>query len=185
MADDLVLAELVPTGGNWGGLLFANPVAGVARALTWAFTFDFAELDRDYGEVTPGLTVEWVPLPGTSSWGGLAGENLTCTTFGEPVETSMYYFEHHRYDCVELSVLDQVGDRIQVRAVVSGDLDGLGVPELVVEAWLDFQGIIVQLPDDPGSVDAASAELAEFTSVAGLSGQQDRGRNYVFEPAGP
>jgi hypothetical protein len=153
----------------------------VEPALTWGFTFDFAEIDRDYGEVTPELTVAWVPLPEPASWRGLAGVSLSCATFGEPVEPSVYYFEHHRYDSVQLSVLDQDGDRIHVRTVVSGDLDGLGIPKLVVEVWLDFQGIIVQLPEEARSVQAAAVELARFTSVKGLAGQ-DRGRNYVFVP---
>jgi hypothetical protein len=183
MADDLTQSELVPIGGSWSGLLFANPMADVETALTWSFTFDFAEIERDYGDVTPGLTVDWAPLPGLASWRGLASANITCATFGEPVETSVYYFEHHRYDRVEFSVLDQDGGRLRARVLVSGDIDGLGIPELEVEAWLDFEGIIVQLPDQPGSLQASEIELARFTSVEGLEGR-DQGRNHVFEPAG-
>lgn len=181
MADDLTQSELVPIGGSWSGLLFANPLTDFAAALTWSFTFDFAEIERDYGDVTPGLTVDWAPLPGLVSWRGLAGANITCATFGEPVETSMYYFEHHRFDGVEFSVLDQDGGRILARALVSGDIDDLGIPELAVEAWLDFEGVIVQLPHQPGSLQAAATELSRFTSVEGLEGR-DQGQNYLFEP---
>lgn len=183
VADDLTQAELVPVGGSWSGLLFANPLADVATALTWSFTFDFAEIGRDYGDVAPGLTVDWAPLSGLASWRGLASANVTCATFGEPVETSVYYFEHHRYDGVEFSVLDQDGGRIRARALVWGDIDGLGIPELAVEAWLDFEGIIVQLPDQLDSLQAAARKLAQFTSVEGLEGR-DQGHIYVFEPAG-
>ena len=182
MVDDLLVSDLVATGGRWSGLLFANPQVGAARGLTWAFTFDFAEIQREYGDVTPGLTVEWAPLPEVASWRDLAGAKVNFSTFGKPTEASVYFFEHHRYDSVEMSVLDQNRGRIRARAIVSGDIDGLGIPELVVEGWLDFEGIFVQLPARLASPQEAATELARFTSVEGLEGR-DRGSSYVFLPA--
>lgn len=184
MVDDLDLSELMPAGGSWGGLLFSNPVAGVAPSLTWTFTFDFAEIEREYGKVTPGLMVDWAPLPNNASWHDLGAASVTCATFGEPIEASVYFFEHYRYDHVELSLLSQDAGRIQVRAVVSGDIDGLGIPELAAEASLDFEGIIVQLAEEPLSVNAAAIELARFTSVEGLTAQARWHNNYIFVPAG-
>jgi len=183
MADDLLPHELIPTGGDWGGLVFANPAAGVQPRLTWSFTVNFQEIARDYGEVIPGLTAEWASLPDHTSWEDFAGAEFTCDAFGEPVEASIYYFEHCRYDAVQLAVLEQDGSRIRARLTVSGDLDDLGIPELTAEAWLDFAGIIVQLPEQAKSVQEAIAELARFASVDGLEGA-DRGHNYLFVPAG-
>ncbi|MBO0825266.1 MAG: hypothetical protein J2P27_15660 [Actinobacteria bacterium] len=182
MAGDLLPQELRPTGGNWGGIVFANPAAAVDPALTWSFTFDFEEITRDYGDVTPGLTVEWAALPDYTSWREFSGAELACGAFGKPVEASVYYFEHYRYDAVQLAVLEQDGGQIRAHVTVSGDLDDLGITELTAEARLNFAGIIVQLPERPTSVQEAAAELARFTSVDGLRGM-DRGHNYVFVAA--
>lgn len=182
VADDLVVSELVPTGGSWNGLLFANPAAGLSTSLTWGFSFDFEQIERDYGEVTPGLTVEWARLPEVAAWSSVAGLDLACAAFGDPVEASVYYFVHYRYDVVRLAILDQGGSRIRARATLAGDIDGLGIPELTVEAWLDFEGVIVHLPEKSAPVGLAANELAKFTSLEGLVGL-DRGHNYVFAPA--
>lgn len=183
VADDLVVSELVPIGGSWNGLLFANPAVGVRTSLTWGFSFDFEPLERDYGEATPGLTVEWARLPEVTAWSAMAGLDLACAALGDPVEASVYYFAHYRYEAVRLSILDQEGNRIRARATVAGDIDDLGIPELTAEAWLDFEGVIVHLPEKSASADLAATVLAKFTSLEGLVGL-DRGANYVFTPAG-
>lgn len=181
MADDLVVSELVPSGGSWNGLLFANPAVGVSTSLTWGFSFDFEEIKRDDDEVTPRLTVEWARLPEGTAWSSVAGLDLACFPFGDPVEASLYYFVHYRYDAIRLSILDQQGSRIRASATVAGDIDDLGIPELTAEAWLDFEGLIVHLPEKPASADLAANKLATFTSVEGLA-SIDRGHNYAFTP---
>jgi hypothetical protein len=181
VAEDLALSDLVPTGGTWKGLLFANPKAGIDTTLTWEFSFDFEPMDREFSSATPGLTVDWALLPEVA-WTAMAGRELACDAFAEPVEGSFYYFEHHRYSSVRLSVLEQQEARVRVRAALGGDIDDLGLSEITVEAWLDFEGIYVHLPEKPASLELAAGELAEFTSVDGLVGE-DRGFNYLFTPA--
>ncbi|TDD48736.1 hypothetical protein E1263_33055 [Kribbella antibiotica] len=181
MAEDLALSELVPIGGTWKGLLFANPKAGVSTTLTWEFSFDFEPLEREFSSATPGLTVDWAVLP-EAAWTAMAGLELACDVFAEPVEGSFYYFEHHRYDSVRLTVLEQQETRLRVRATLGGDIDDLGLSVITVEAWLDFEGVYVHLPEKPASVELAAEELAGFTSVDGLVGE-DRDFNYLFAPA--
>ncbi len=59
--EPLLQAELVPTGGHWGGLLFDNPAIGLPLALTWSFTIDFKSVGRDYCRSEPSLTVDLGP----------------------------------------------------------------------------------------------------------------------------
>lgn len=178
--EDLAVSELVPVGGSWHGLLFGNDALGLDPFLTWGFEFEFREIERDYGGTTPGVTVEWAPLDGRS-WKHMSDAELTCDAFAGPVEASVYYFAHHRYDSVRLSILDQEGTRVRARARLAGDIDDLGIPELTVEASLSFTGVFVQLPNRPPSVEDAGAALQRFTSIDGLTGV-DRGHNYAFVP---
>jgi hypothetical protein len=159
--------ELVPQGGTWSGLVFENPGIGLERALTWAFEFEFAEIERDYGDTSPGLSVAWVPLPG-ASWSAMQGQEATGDEFGEPIECSAYFFEHHRYDRVRLRVLEQQDARVRVAVSAEGDIDGLGVPRWDVEQWLDFRGIATDVSSDVRTVEDAEAMLAGFTDVDGL-----------------
>lgn len=184
VSDDLTASELVPRGGSWSGLVFSNPGVGYSTALTWRFSFDFEPIVRDYGDVEPGLTIEWAKVPDLTDWSRVAGLEVACTSFAEPVEASVYCFEHYRYDTVRLSVLDQDGASIRARAIISGDIDGLGIPDLMVEAWLTFEGVFVHLPEKPASVRSAAALLADYTDTDRLVGH-DRGTNYVFVPAVP
>jgi hypothetical protein len=169
--------ELVPSGGTWSGLLFDNPTINLAPGLTWTFTFEFEEVSRDFGDSAVSFTVDWVPLPG-ASWTAMAGQSVTCDVFGEPVETSAYCFEHHRYDAVRLRVLEQDGTRLHVVARASGDVDAMGVQSWNVDAWLEFEGIRVQL-SDADTVEAATARLDELTDTAGLTARAT-GHNFLF-----
>jgi hypothetical protein len=177
-ADDALRPEeLVPQGGRWNGLLFDNPNIGLAPGLTCTFEFRFAEVSRDYGDSDVSLTVDWVPLPG-ATWSAMAGQATSCDVFGEPVECSAYFFEHYRYDSVELRVLQQDGNRLRVAVEGHGDVDALGVPTWRVDQWLDFEGIYVQL-DGIETVDQAAAQLANFTDISGLTGSTS-GHNFKF-----
>lgn len=170
MVEDNGLAaeELIPAGGSWNGLLFDNPTIGLAPGLTWTFTFDFEDVARSYGTTGVSLTLDWVPLA-AESWRLMAGQAASGSTFGEPIESSAYFFDHHRYDAAELRVVEQRGDEVRVVASVRGDLDRLGIEALDVDRWLRFEGIIVQLSDVPTSAAAATRRLAEFTDTTGLA----------------
>lgn len=182
MSEDLESSELVCTGGTWHGLLFATPQTGMDTELFWEFAFEYQSISRDYGATTPNLVVDWAPLPGRA-WHDMAGATILGQTFGQPVESSVYYFDHFRYRHAQLAVVEQTGRRLRVRAEVSGDIDELGLPGIQVEDWLDFTGIIVQLPDPPGTVADAERALQQFTSTEGLVGS-DSGRNFLFAPDG-
>ena len=169
--------ELIRKGGEWNGLLFDTPNIGLSPALTWTFEFKFAEVPRDVGDTPVSLTVDWVPLPG-SVWSAMAGHTTACEKFAEPIECSAYFFEHHRYDVVQLRILEQAGSRLRVAVEAHGDVDGLGVPEWSVEQWLDFDGIYVQLDGVETAADAAS-RLPEFTEHSGLVAQNN-GHNFKF-----
>ena len=49
------------------------------------------------------------------------------------------------------------------------------------EAWLDFDGVVVQL-GDVDTVEEARARLQEHTDIAGLLGMTS-GHNFSFRPA--
>ena len=179
---DFTAAELRVTGGSWHGLLFENPTANYPTSLTWSFTIDFEEMDRDYGTVTPSLTVEWVPATG-ASWDSLAGQRYVATSFANPIESSVYFFQHYRFDRVELSVERQSQQALGVKVRLQGDLDGLGVTVLNVDAQLSFDGIYVQTDSTGSDVDAATELLARFTDVARLV-PQARANNVHFATSG-
>ena len=185
MSDDterpLVAGDLVPTGGSWSGLLFDNPAIGLPAQLTWTFNFNFTEVDLGYGPSAANMTVDWVPLPG-ANWRSLAGRTVSAAVFAEPVETSIYFFAHHRYDEAHLEVLAQRGPDLEVEATVKGDVDGLGLETVDVRAALAFEGIRVHLSDTPASPAEAASRLAEFTDISGLVATGDRGR-FLFAPA--
>lgn len=166
--------ELVPQGGTWNGLLFDNPSIGLEPALTWGFEFEFADVERDYGDTGVSLSVEWVPMPG-ASWKDMAGREAACEEFAEPIECSAYFFEHHRYDRVRLRVLEQQDDRIRVRVEAEGDIDGLGVPSWSLDEWLTFTGINVSV-DGVSTREQAAERLARFTDLSGLEANRDGSR---------
>ena len=178
MDDEVRAAELILRGGTWGGLLFDNPRVGVAPSLTWSFTFMYEDVVRSYGSTTPSLCVDWIPLPG-AAWDDMAGRKASGQVFAEPIEASVYFFEHFRYDAADLRILEQVGGDVRVIASVSGDVDRLGIDQLSAEAWLRFTGIIVQLTDAPSAIEEAEQRLSEFTDTRGLIGQQGT-RNFTF-----
>jgi hypothetical protein len=179
--DALRLAELVPERGRWAGLLFDNPSIGLPPALTWTFELPFGEVSRSFGTSAVVLTVDWVPLPG-AVWSAMDGQAASCDVFGEPIECSVYFFEHYRYDSVELRILEQAGNRIRVSVEARGDVDGLGVPTWTVGEWLDFDGVYVEL-SDVETIDQAAAELASYTDSTGLVGAAS-GHNFKFAEPG-
>lgn len=179
MSESLRSDELNPVDGSWTGLLFENPATGYPLALTWTFTIDFASVSRDFGSVSPNLSIDWVPLPG-STWHSMNGREVAGKIFGEPIETSIYFFEHYRYDSVELAVIGQRTESIDIRATVAGDFDGLGIAELSIETALSFGGIYVQLDEVGTNVEAAESRLAEYTDTSRLRGHA-RDQNVVFE----
>jgi hypothetical protein len=162
-ANDLVPAE----GGDWKGLLFDNPRIGIAPALTWGFRFPFNGVTRHYGESPVSLDIEWVVLT-TGSWQAMSGRTARTAHFAEPGEASVYYFQHHRYDAIDLQVIEQQGPNIHVLATVSGDLDGLGLASVTADHWLRFTGINVSLSDTT-SAETALARLQDFTDASGLA----------------
>lgn len=180
MSGELTQDEFRPLGGSWSGLLFENPRTDVPLSLTWTFTFDFATVHRDVGDVEPSLTVDWVPLPGASI-ASMCGRSAS-SPFGAPIESSVYFFEHHRFAEADIAVVDQREQRLLARASVNGDIDGLGLGSASVEAWLDFDGIFVQPETKTSTVEAATELLAQFTDPTGLVGIE-RSHNYVFRSA--
>lgn len=161
-ADWLDPEDLIPAeGGTWSGLLFDSPRIGLPAALTWSFNFEFAEVSGSPVSVDIG----WVPFA-VASWQSLAGQVVRQA--GPPVEGSVYYFTHHRFHRTDLEVAEQRGETIHARAMLSGDLDGLGLPTVPADAWLGFSGITVQL-GDIGTPEAALARLRDFTDPTGLA----------------
>ncbi len=177
---DLRVEELTPAGGSWSGLLFENPARGYPLTLTWAFSIDFCEVVRDYGSVSPNLVVEWVPV-GASSWRSMRGARFSVGRFGVPIEASLYFFEHHRYDEAEVVVHNQDADGLDVAVSVRGDIDGLGIGEVSARANLSFGGIYVQTEATGTDPEAAAELLRRVTEIGGLR-PRARGHNVVFEP---
>jgi hypothetical protein len=167
-SDDLTVSELVPAaGGQWHGVLFDNPTVGLTPRLNWSFTFAFADVSRDYGSSPVALDIEWVPLT-TETWRDMSGQAVTSPRFAEPAEASIYFFEHHRFEKVDLRIVGQRELKIRVTANVSGDLDALGVDSLAVDQWLTFTGIHVSL-SAARNAESASAQLRKFHEVTGLT----------------
>lgn len=167
MSDSVLADELIAVGGSWSGLLFENPVSDYPLALTWTFTIEFSEVRRDFGSTSPNLAIDWVPLP-ESNWHSMKGRQMTCETFAEPIETTVYYSGHHRYDHVEFTMIDQSASLIDIRVAASGDIDGLGLPTISTAATLSFGGIYVQTNGVGTNVEAARKLLSTFTDTAGL-----------------
>lgn len=180
MGDELVLSELVSIGGTWSGLLFENATAGYPLTLTWTFSIDFLEIHRDFGSVSPNLTIDWVPTD-ASNWQTMNGQRYACTSFGEPIETSIYYFSHHRYERADIAVIEQLDNKVSVQVAVAGDLDGLGLPDVQTKTTLNFEGVHVQT--DAVGLDASLAAqlLSNFTDIEGLR-PRVRDHNVTFEP---
>lgn len=148
-------------------LLFDNPRLGVPPTLSWSFSFAFAGVERDYGDSPVSVDIDWVYLP-TDSWRTMAGLTAQTAQFAEPAEASVYFFQHHRYERVDLHILEQRGTEIHASAVLFGDIDGLGIETLTVTGWLTFAGIAVQL-NAAASPEAALRHLQDFTDTAGLA----------------
>ncbi|WP_346534136.1 hypothetical protein [Micromonospora sp. DPT] len=183
--DALDRSEFVPAeGGEWRGLLFENRALGLAPQLTWSFHVRFQPVTRDHGSSPLTLDLEWLPIQ-ADGWRSMAGRSASSTRFAEPGEASVYCFAHHRYDAIDLRILEQRDLAIRVRAKVSGDLDGLGVESVAAEAWLHFAGITVALSDTV-TADAALARLREFSDITGLThAAVPNGIHFQFAPAGP
>ena len=168
MGDDeggLNARDLVPAaGGEWHGLLFDNQAVGLPAALTWTFHVPFEPV----GGVAAALDIDWLPLP-APGWRAMAGHSASSGSFAEPAEASIRHQGHHRYDRVSLAVTEQDGPRIRITATLAGDLDGLGPPEITVDAWLEFTGIRVQLSEADAGGTSAKDRLAAFTDVADLT----------------
>ena len=180
MDDSVQLSELSPVGGSFSGRLFENRFLGYGPALTWTFDIDFAEVHRDRDSTKTILSVDWVPANG-ESWHALAGRTYSCTTFGERVESSIYFNStDYRFDAANLLVSQQESDRIKVEAHISGDIDSLGIPSFSVETELSFAGIIVALDDVGVDIPLAKRRLEEHTDATGLIGR-DRGHYVIFE----
>jgi hypothetical protein len=174
MEEGLSVGELVPRGGSWSSLLFDNPRIQLQPQLTWTFTFDYEEVERSYGSTAVSLSIDWVPLP-RCSWRRMVGQVASASVFAEPIESSAYFFEHYRYDAVDLQVVEQRQHQLRVVAAVHGDVDGLGIEALEVDEWLRFHWIAVNLSDVPPTVALAEHRLEQFTDVEGLVGTRTAG----------
>jgi hypothetical protein len=113
----------------------------------------------------------------------MQGQTASASIFGEPIESSVYFFDHHRFDQVEQRILERRGHDLLVHAELTGDIDGLGIPSIDVEGWLMFDGIVVSLSDGPRTVDEARARLCEFTDPTGLICSATTGSGYRFVSA--
>lgn len=162
--------EFSLNGGSWSGHLLENPKLGLTPQLTWTFDVAFAEIKRDYGVTSVGLTIDWVPLQ-VGSWQEMVGAASSSDSFANPIETSIYFFEHHRFDRVELEVREQRGRAVRLTAEAEGDIDQLGIPSLAVDEWLSFDGISVHLVG-VSTVKEAAEQLGAFTDTGGLEGRE-------------
>ena len=170
--------ELVPRTGAWGGVLFENPAVGVPLRLSWWFRVDFETISRSYGDTTPNLQVEWVDLS-VPSWRHLEGCATQSQAFGDPIESSVYYFEHHRFEAVAMRVNSQSSTSIDISIVVRGDIDRLGIDSLHVETALEFEGISIHT--EGLTADEAVTTLSAFTDTDGLT-PTPRGRTLRLRP---
>jgi hypothetical protein len=182
--DKLRIDDFVPAaGGEWYGLLFANPSLPLDPHLTWCFTFPFEDVSREDGYSPLSLDLEWLPIP-ADSWRRIAGRHVTSASFAEAGEASVYYYLHHRFETIKLELVEQRGRSLRAVATVSGDLDGLGIDPVRVDAWLTFTGILVSL-HDATSPDAALARLGQFTDTSGLTFDPDSGEaalRFIAQP---
>lgn len=172
--------DLVVANGTWSGSLFENPHTNFPLSLVWGFSIGFEPIEIEDEESTPNLQVEWVPLP-TNSWKSMTGLSISCATFAEPVETSVYNFTHHRFDAVALSIEEQDGERIRIAVNAEGDIDGLGAPTVSAEAWLNFVGIYIRPATRPTNNNAALELLGQFTDATGLV-VEDKGHIHLASP---
>lgn len=171
---------MIPKGGSWSGLLFDNPTIELAPRLTWTFTFDFEDVQRSYGTTGVSFSIDWVPLA-LDSWRRMVGQVASASAFAQPIESDAYFFEHHRYDAVDLRVVDQRDQEVHVCASVSGDVDGLGIETVHLDGWLRFDGIIVHLSDVPATAAAAMERLGAFTDTDDLICAQTSS-GFKFQP---
>jgi hypothetical protein len=160
--------------------LFEHRSTNFPLSLSWEFTFEFAEITRSFGTSPLSLTVDWVSLGG-AAWQAMSGHRAS-GSFGDPMEASIYFFDHHRFDTAAVEVTAQDMGRLYVKVTVSDDVDGLGLDSLSAEGWLTFDGVRVQPETKPNTVDAARHLLAQFTDESGMFGE-DCGHNYHFRPA--
>jgi hypothetical protein len=180
--DDLRAEEIVATGGTWHGVLFDNPFIELAPAVTWSLTVNCQDVVRDNSDSPVSVTVEWLPLP-FPSWRRLAPHHAQGKEFGEPTESSVYFYEHHRFGAFDLLLHEQRGPRLRAVMTVREDLDGLGLDAVSVEAWLRFDGLIVHL-SDVTSPSQALQRLAEFTDITGLVLNDGwAGAGFCFHPS--
>jgi len=144
-----------------------------------AFSFPYRDAERDYGHTPVTLDLEWIPLT-APSWQALVGLDAHSRTFGEAGEASLYFFEHHRYDKVDLHILEQHDEMVHVQVSVTGDIDHLRIESITADAWLRFDSITVAL-SDARTGEAAWSRLREFTDTAGLSPTPlEQHRNFRF-----
>lgn len=153
-------------GGEWWGVLFENPAMAIPPTLTWGFTFPFVSVTDDGAELPLALTVEYVRPP-ARSWRQLGGHQLTSTGFTGLAEATVHHYLHHRFETIDIRMIEQRDRELRVAATVSGDADRLGVDPLVADAWLTFAGVTVSLPG-AATPDLALARLGEFTDTAEL-----------------
>ncbi len=181
--DELRADDFISAGGEWYGLLFENPSINLPPRLTWCFDFAFDDVSRG-DEVSPlGLTVDWLPVP-AESWRHVAGHHLTSAGFGAPAEASVYYYLHHRFDKVDLHLIERRGQSLHASVTASGDLDSLGVNPVHADAWLTFTGILVSL-HEATSPEAAFARLGKFTDTSDLAyspGSGDATLRFIARP---
>jgi hypothetical protein len=173
--------DLVSTGGTWSGLLFENRRIGLRPQLSWGFFFDIPDVTTEVGTTSVSLAVDRVALNG-ARWSAIDGWNVSSSRFSEPIEPSVYFFEHHCYDAVQMRVESQRGRDVVVSVQLRGDVDGLGLDQIEVHGELTFTGISVVLEKPPRSVATAKRKLRHFTDVEGLVGKESV-RAVRFTPA--
>jgi hypothetical protein len=133
-ADGIDPVEILLVGGSWRGLLFENRSTNFPLSMSWGFTFEFAEITRSFGTSPLSLTVDWVSLGG-AAWQAMSGHRAS-GSFGDPMEASIYFFDHHRFDTAAVEVTAQDMGRLYVRATVSDDVDGLGLDSCLLRGGL-------------------------------------------------
>lgn len=159
--DKLFIDEIHPISGSyWYGNLFENEGLGYGPELTWSLFIECRPVERSCGEMPVAIVVDWIPL-NVPSWRDIAGTRAECTEFGEPIEASVYFFDHRPYERVRVQALHQTGTTVRFSVELAGDEHGIGIDPLCVTADAEFHGIAVRL--------ARQYEPAEFTDLAGLT----------------
>lgn len=179
-------ASLAPAGGGIRALIAENHFTGLKRRLSWSFTVNFKPFEYCDREVSPSLTIDFVP-GSIRDWRDLVGLRADGDYGQNGIEASFYVWEHDYCSSFHLYVLERKDTSflVEMSAVVEFSEVALddAVPTMPVKArcWLPFEGLALSL-DTPASPDERAAREAavEFVDLSAFT--QDRADPTYFLP---